>query len=217
MEESVRVLDDNQSSPTSGVTPTQNGRNNNDKKDTTTSPTTTTTTTTFKVVHENTGNIYAVWCRFCIPTVLAICVAVMLSSVQDVQLLQQQWLWIVVGAVLALLVFESTQHFNSSSTELVVKLCPLGVQRSLTRNKKHHYHHPLLFTESIQDCILLEHVEVFAVTTHVMFRIRRKQKIYDNNNQETIQLVPAFPHACLSFHQCNTLQKQIQASLEEIK
>jgi hypothetical protein len=172
------------------------------------------TITTFKVVQGNTVNNYSVLCKFSIPVLLAICTGMMLQQVQEFQLLQQQWLWIIGGTILALLVFESTQHDRPSKTELLVKVSPLGVQRYLTRNNRHDHHHPLCLMECIQDCILVEHVGAFAVTTHVMFRVRTKQ-MYDD--QETLQLVPAFPNACLSFSQCHTLKHEIQASLEKIR
>jgi hypothetical protein len=214
VEESAAVLmDDNRSSQGDGDAPPQqqHGRNNtNHNVYTSSNP----TIITFKVIHENTGNSHAVLRQFGIPCVLAMFVAVMLATVQDFRLLQQRWLWIVGGATLALVVFENThQHPHLSKTELLVKICPLGVQRLLRRYDINH-HLPLLLTECIQDCILLENVGAFAVTSHVMFRIRRKSMY---NNQETIQLVPAFPHACLSFNQCHTLKNQIQASLEGIR
>jgi hypothetical protein len=208
VEESTMLLDNNQISNEDGDVPPQNSPNDNNHK-TTTFP----TTTTFKVVHEIPGNRRAVLCKFGISTVLAICVSVMLATVQDFQMLRQRWLWIVGGAIVALLVLEITQDAHLAKTELLVKVCPLGVQRSLRRYRYHH-HLPLLLKECIQDCIILEKVGAFAVTTHVMFRIKRKH-LY--NNQDTIQLVQAFPHACLSFSQCHKLKNQIQASLEEVR
>lgn len=184
--------------------------------------------TTFKVVHEHTPKKHNALWKFCIPTVLAICIAAMLATVEDVQVLQQGWLWITGGAVLALLVFETAQHAGvgraSSKTELVVTVCPLGVQRSVntitTRSgsnadkmRRQQHHHPLLLTECIQDCIVLEHVGAFSVTTHVMFRVLCKREARKND----IRLVPAFPNARLSFDQCLSLKNRIQASLQEIQ
>ncbi|KAG7356120.1 hypothetical protein IV203_000806 [Nitzschia inconspicua] len=167
---------------------------------------------TFKVVgklEEKRGT----WKLFVIPTVLAISIAVLLSTVDDMEILQNHWFWICSGAVVALIVFETIQHSSRTGySELVVIICPLGIQRITLRGERQQHNHPLLLTECIHDCILLEHVGAFSVSTHVMFRILKRK-----NDISSMHLVPAFPNAHLTFDQCLTLKDQLQMSIEEIR
>lgn len=163
---------------------------------------------TFKVVSKTTTQ--SILWKFLIPTILAVSIAVLLATVQDFVVLQHHLLWIFGGAIFALIVFEITQHPSNGkhSTELVVNICPLGVQRSTHKSNLQQHHHPLLLAECIHDCIILEHVGAFAVSTHVMFRVLREK-----GDASSMFLVPAFPQARLSFEQCQGLQTQIQAAL----
>eukprot|EP00536_Pseudo-nitzschia_multiseries_P003208 jgi/Psemu1/7176/gm1.7176_g len=144
----------------------------------------------------------------------------------------------------------STGH-QIRDTELSVTVCPLGIQRSKTTTirtipspsgggatkKKNHRlstnhrvkvcNYPLLPMESIRDCILLEHVGGFSVSTHVMIRCF-DLKAETATSTSTVaaaaassstrsELVSAFPDAKLTFDQCHGLVHQIQRALGEMR
>jgi hypothetical protein len=138
--------------------------------------------------------------------------------------LEQEIVWLVSGAALGLLVFETMQGHGSDESfhdgELCLTLCPLGIQRYMVESGKKK-HHPLLPTEAVKDCIVTEHVGAFCVTTHVMFRIYggipAKNTAGNLSQDSNISLVETFPNASLTFDQCYSLRNQIQATLDEIK
>ena len=156
--------------------------------------------------------------------------------------------------VVALQLCNSYRHFSTTRSQtrdidLSLIVCPLGIQRSKTTTticgqnlpkKVNIHHYPLLPIESIKDCILLEHVGGFSVTTHVMIRLLNNS----NNNTKSKKLsnilesttgeekdaleaektkdavsgqVAAFPDANLTFNQCHGLVKQIGRALEEVR
>ena len=163
-------------------------------------------------------------------------VYVVMDAVGMSLLIQQEWLWLVGGAALGLLVFETSQghrhrdnsqsqHQSAYDTELCVTICPLGIQRSFCSKGTPMKYHPLLPTAAVKDCIVTEHVGAFCVTTHVMFRVYtpvkvddKKEKDDDNHQSSTpISLIETFPNASLTFQQCHSLRNQIQAALNDIK
>ena len=133
--------------------------------------------------------------------------------------------------------FSTMKQKQTRDVELSVTICPLGIQRSTTttttttttstynKNKNRQRtsvrHYPLLPIESVKDCILLEHVGGFSVTTHVMIRVKA---IIPNNDAaaktkeiSASELVSVFPDAKLTFDQCHDLVQQIQRALEELQ
>ena len=129
---------------------------------------------------------------------------------------------IIYYAYYLLTTFYSQQ---TRDVELSVTVCPLGIQRSsktttTASNKRStvvHYY-PLLPLESVKDCILVEHVGAFSVTTHVMIRATttttQSSKSKSESNEE---LVSFFPNVTLSFDRCHVLIQQIQRSLEKVR
>ena len=131
---------------------------------------------------------------------------------------------IIYYAYYLLTTFYSQQ---TRDVELSVTVCPLGIQRSsktttTASNKRStvvHYY-PLLPLESVKDCILVEHVGAFSVTTHVMIRATttttttQSSKSKSESNEE---LVSFFPNVTLSFDRCHVLVQQIQRSLEKVR
>ena len=141
--------------------------------------------------------------------------------------------------------------------EIIVNISPLGIQRSkritTTRikksilvstinnpkqvlidnnNKKNNeqisvHCYPLLPLESVQDCILVEHVGVFSVTTHAMIRSNNgEHKSHDNtsvtnsikkNAKKSSELIPVFPNASLSFARCHLFVTMINNVLKDYK
>lgn len=132
---------------------------------------------------------------------------------------------VVVLSILYQLVFSRT--VRTKEVDLSLDILPLGIQRSKTTTTSYHNsksnhssvdYHPLLPIESVKDCILLEHVGAFSVSTHVMIRLKSK------NNDNTYQpsnaskgLVEAFPGANLKFRECQQLVDQIQRALLEVQ
>jgi hypothetical protein len=127
---------------------------------------------------------------------------------------------IIYYAYYLLTTFYSQQ---TRDVELSVTICPLGIQRSKTtttaRNKRtvvHYY--PLLPLESVKDCILVEHVGAFSVTTHVMIRATTTTtKSSKSKSESNDELVSFFPNVTLSFDRCHVLVQQIQRSLEKVR
>lgn len=111
--------------------------------------------------------------------------------------IQNDLAWILGGLGVGLALLESApvnQHI-----ELIVALSPLGVQRITKINDRVTYH-PLLPRACINDCIIVEHVGVFDVTTNLVFRVEST-------------LVSAFPNVRLKFHECESLLKNIRGAL----
>jgi hypothetical protein len=110
-------------------------------------------------------------------------------------------LWFLGGLAIGLILLETAPLRRD--VELSLTICPVGVQRTSRINKNRPVNHPLLPRESIQDCILTEHVGAFSVSSHLVFRV------------ENSSLASVFPNASLSFEQCHSLVKQIQRALDE--
>jgi hypothetical protein len=90
-----------------------------------------------------------------------------------------------------------------------------------TSNKRStvvHYY-PLLPLESVKDCIILEHVGAFSVTTHVMIRATTTttKSSSESESESNGKLVSFFPDVTLSFDRCHELVQKIQRSLEELR
>ena len=127
---------------------------------------------------------------------------------------------IIYYAYYLLTTFYSQQ---TRDVELSVTICPLGIQRSKTTttasNKRStvvHYY-PLLPLESVKDCILVEHVGAFSVTTHVMIRATTTTQSSKSKSESNEELVSFFPNVTLSFDRCHVLVQQIQRSLEKVR
>jgi hypothetical protein len=114
--------------------------------------------------------------------------------------IQNGVVWFVGGICIALVVL-ATSPFKRE-VELAVVISPLGVQRTSSINGNETYH-PLLPRDSVQDCVLTEHVGAFSVSTQLVFRVKSSS------------LVPVFPNAQLSFSQCHSFVQQIQRALNE--
>jgi hypothetical protein len=70
----------------------------------------------------------------------------------------------------------------------------------------------------VKDCIILEHVGAFSVTTHVMIRATITTKSSSESKSEfDVKLVSFFPDVTLSFDRCHELVQKIQRSLEELR
>jgi len=80
--------------------------------------------------------------------------------------------------------------------------------------------------EAVKDCILLEHIGAFSVTTHVMLRLKANNSDRINNDGDCDErkktkdeslpgLVSVFPDAELTFEQCHGLVNQIGRALNE--
>jgi hypothetical protein len=130
--------------------------------------------------------------------------------------IQKEILWVLGGLVAGLVLFETA----SWKRELVLSLSigPLGVQRSSRRNADRPKHSPFLPREGIRDCLMIEHVGAFSVSTHVVFRLHAGRTSTTSQGEEKgtePQLIPAFPDAVIKFEQCQSLVKQIQQGLKE--
>ena len=150
-------------------------------------------------------------------------------------------LWILAGMMIALYGFEIIQSFSRTerTTELLLTISPLGLQRCRRRvtttipsgsettdpkKKKQKQkirmdYEPFLPIENVHDCILVEHIETFQVSTHVMIRLD-----YDRNSSAPNKegggrggVVAAFPGARLTFEQCHKLQKQIMEAINSLR
>lgn len=146
-----------------------------------------------------------------------------------------------------------TTHSQIRDVEIIVTICPLGIQRSKTtttisstmisnknkniRTSVHYY--PLLPLESVKDCIVLEHVGAFSLTTFAMVRVMKTttQNTYDvgskdkngnttitattttteNKNTKSSELVSVFPDATLSFDRCHLFVTMINNVLNEYR
>ena len=105
-------------------------------------------------------------------------------------------------------------YASPKSVEVSLEILPVGVQRSKTTTYNSHkaasvHHYPLLPIESTKDCIILEHVGTFTVSTHVMLRLQK-----DSSCDNVSGMVAAFPDANLTFDQCHGLVDQINNALE---
>ena len=148
---------------------------------------------------------------------------------------------IAVAALLGILCWFlcCARKIQTRETDLSLDILPLGVQRSKTTTitynqsgkspKTSVHYYPLLPIESVKDCILLEHVGAFSVSTHVMIRLH---KYSNNNNNEKNDhsvktpyhpadaksgMMAAFPGAILTFDECQTMVNQIKRALEEVQ
>jgi len=105
------------------------------------------------------------------------------------------------------------------------------------RTSVHYY--PLLPLESVKDCIVLEHVGAFSLTTFAMVRVMKTttQNTYDvgskdkngnttitattttteNKNTKSSELVSVFPDATLSFDRCHLFVTMINNVLNEYR
>jgi hypothetical protein len=143
------------------------------------------------------------WSATLIPVSILLACLVRLDPTGEMDVL-----WLVSGVAIAMYVFETSS--KTRDVEVSLTVCPLGVQRT-TRTHRMMTHHPLLPKESIRDCIVTEHVGAFAVSSHVMIRVRAAGAAALDGPA----LIPAFPNATLSFVQCHSVMKQIQGALEE--
>jgi hypothetical protein len=87
---------------------------------------------------------------------------------------------------------------------------------------------PFIPLEFVRDCILVEHIEMLQVSTHVMIRLKYNTEgnteSNDGDSNPTDQtadqalegIVAAFPGARLTFEQCHTLQQQISDALSSL-
>jgi hypothetical protein len=142
------------------------------------------------------------------------------------------------GAFVAIAVFLCHRLVSKRNqiveVDLTLTVLPLGVQRSKTttttynENANHRtndvFHYPLLPIETVRDCILLEHIGGFSVTTHVMLRLNNFNDTGDGEPKDGSKtgptssgLVEAFPGANLTFDQCQSLVNQIGRALEEVQ
>lgn len=112
-------------------------------------------------------------------------------------------LWFVGGLAIVFLMLDTSSYHREIRTS--VSVYPIGVQRTTQINSK-QVDYPLLPRESIQDCILIEHIGVWSVSTQLVFRLKSSSKS---------ALIPVFPNSKLSFSQCQTLANQIQTALNE--
>lgn len=129
----------------------------------------------------------------------------------------------IVLGILYRLVF--SRSIQTKEIDLSIDILPLGIQRSKTTTISYHHsdakhskvdYHPLLPIEKIQDCILLEHVGAFSVSTHVMLRLKTNNDTYQPSNASK-GLVEAFPGANLKFRECQQMVDQIQKALAEVQ
>lgn len=112
---------------------------------------------------------------------------------------------------------------TTKTIDLTLQILPLGVQRSRTithdnsqTTNTHHY--PLLPIGSIKDCILLEHVGAFSVSTHVMLRLQNSNNYSMKPTKNAAKgMVAAFPDVTLTFDQCHSLVEQITRALEQVQ
>lgn len=149
---------------------------------------------------------------------------------------------VVVVALVALLYLTHRLYSTRNQTidvELSAIICPLGIQRSRTttttynhdsnRQKINEHYYPLVPIEAVKDCILLEHVGGFSVTTHVMIRLKANTeskntvertdstKVPEKKEVAASGLLEMFPDANLTFVQCHGLVKQIGRALKDMQ
>jgi hypothetical protein len=126
--------------------------------------------------------------------------------------IQNEILWVLGGLVGGLVLFETAPW--KREVVLSLSIGPLGVQLSSRRNADRPKHSAFLPREAIQDCLLVEHVGAFSVSTHVVLRLHGSSSTSQQPHKEP-QLIPAFPNAVMKFEQCQSLVKQIQQALKE--
>ena len=153
--------------------------------------------------------------------------------------IEQEWLWVSIGMVIAACVLElgHTSCFSSffsvskrdknrtgstRRTEVFLTVCPLGIQRWTRRSTTETKHEQFIPLRNIKDCILVEHLGAFDVSTHVMLRLFAKTAVAsksasDCDNDGAFEVVEAFPGVRLLFAQCHSLQIQIATALKEVQ
>jgi hypothetical protein len=113
--------------------------------------------------------------------------------------------WIIGGIAIGLVIFETTKAIPER--EVSVTIYPLGLQLvSSTGNTQ------FVPRGCIQDCIVLEHVQAFQVTSHVVLRVF-SQKQQQQQQPEDLQIIQAFPGAQLSFSQCLALKAELEQAM----
>ena len=141
--------------------------------------------------------------------------------------IQNDLLWFGGGLLMGFVVLETAASHQTE--EVSVRITPLGVQ--MVHQRYHHHaapsadpmeiipkmakskfkqpppkHQPFLPREAVQDCILVEHVGVFSVSTGLIFRLR-------SSSRPIVSILPdSIP---LSFSQCQELAEQIQRAMKE--
>ena len=111
--------------------------------------------------------------------------------------------WLIGGLVIGLVIFETAKSIPER--EVSVTIYPLGIQLVSPTGKTQ-----FIPRGSIQDCIVLEHVQAFQVTSHVVLRVSF-QKL--QQQQEDLQIIQAFPGAQLSFSQCLALKTELERAM----
>jgi hypothetical protein len=108
--------------------------------------------------------------------------------------------WVIGGMAIALVIFETTSSIPER--EVSATIYPLGMQLVSASGKTQFFPRACL-----QDCIVLEHVQAFQVTSHVVLRVSSSQK------QDDLQIVQAFPGVQLSFSQCLALKAELERAM----
>ena len=115
------------------------------------------------------------------------------------QAIRNDIVWTLASLGVCLIIIETAPV--EQRVELSVEVGPLGVQRTTTINSQ-VTHHQIIPRACIQDCIIVEHVKSFNVSSSLVFRVESS-------------LEPVFPEAQLNFQQCELLLRQIQRAIRE--
>jgi hypothetical protein len=114
--------------------------------------------------------------------------------------------WLIGGVVIGLVIFETAKAIPER--EVSVTIYPLGIQLLSPTGKTQ-----FIPRGSIQDCIVLEHVQAFQVTSHVVLRVSSQKQKQQQQQQEDLQIIQAFPGAQLSFSQCLALNAELERAM----
>jgi hypothetical protein len=127
-------------------------------------------------------------------------VAIMAGLYQFDPSVENEIAWIIGGMAIALVLFETTGSIPERDVSATIY--PLGIQL-VSSGKTQFFPRGCL-----QDCIVLEHVQAFQVTSHVVLRVSSKKQ-----QQEDLQIIQAFPGAQLPFSQCLALKAELERAM----
>ena len=111
--------------------------------------------------------------------------------------IEKDWYWILGGLLIGLILLETA--YWKRQAEWRIDITPLGLQRTRFLNGVSQQD-PFIPRPALKDFVVLEHIEVFAVSTHILMRLKNGS------------VQPVFPNAKMSFARCHALKEQLQAA-----
>jgi hypothetical protein len=110
--------------------------------------------------------------------------------------------WMIGGMGIGLVIFETTGSIPEQQVSVTVY--PLGIQLVSSDGKTIFFPRACLL-----DCIVLEHVQAFQVTSHVVLRVSSQNQ----QQQDDLQIIQVFPGAKMSFTQCLALKAELERAM----